>query len=118
LIFPDTIYELFAHPHNPGVWVARSLGVDEPPFLLHIVNLGQKPLYKSVIAMSLNMQLKLLAIDEDERIRLEHRYKYLSLNYQIMKLRMDGKNPSEDLMNHAIETGRLANIPEEELCNL
>ena len=68
--------------------------------------------------MSLRMQLKLLAIDEDERKRLEHRYKYLSINYQIMKLRMDGKTPSEDLMNHAVETGRLADIPEEELYNL
>ena len=64
------------------------------------------------------MQLKLLSIDEDERKRLKNRYKYLNLNYQIMKLRMDGQTPSEDLMNHAIETGRLADIPEEELCNL
>ena len=68
--------------------------------------------------MSLSMQLKLLSIDEDERKRLEHRYKYLNLNYQIMKLRMEGQTPSEDLIHNAIETGRLADIPEEELCNL
>ena len=68
--------------------------------------------------MSLLIQLKLLSIDEDERKRLKNRYKYLNLNYQIMKLRMEGQIPSEDLMNHAIETGRLAEIPEEELCNL
>lgn len=68
--------------------------------------------------MSSSMQLELVSMDEAERKRLKHRYKYLSLNYQIMRLRMDGQTPSEDLMNHAIEIGRLADIPEEELANL
>ncbi len=68
--------------------------------------------------MSLSLQLKLLSMDEDEKQRLMHRYQYLSLNYQIMKLRMDGQDPPKDLLNNAVEAGRLAEIPDEELSSL
>ena len=68
--------------------------------------------------MSLNNKLKNLSMDEEERSRLIHRHQYLGLNYKIMKLRMVGQDPPDDLINHAIEIGRLAEIPEEELSDL
>jgi hypothetical protein len=64
------------------------------------------------------LQLKLLSMDEEERKKLKYRYQYLNLSYKIMQFRMNGQNPPMDLIDHAIEIGRLAKIPDEELCSL
>jgi hypothetical protein len=64
------------------------------------------------------LQLKLLSMDEEERKNLKYRYQYLNLSYKIMQFRMNGQNPPMDLIDQAIEIGRLAEIPEEELRSL
>ena len=63
-------------------------------------------------------QLNLLSMDEEERKSLKYRYQYLNLSYKIMQFRMNGQNPPMDLLDHAIEIGRLAEIPDEELRSL
>ena len=64
------------------------------------------------------LQLKLLSMDEEERKKFKHRYQYLNLSYKILQFRMNGQNPPIDLIDQAIEIGRLAEIPDEELRSL
>ena len=71
-----------------------------------------------VYIMLLPLKLQTISMDEEEKKRLKHRYQYLSLNYQIMQIRMKGQNPPKDLIDHALEVGLLAEIPEEELNSL
>jgi hypothetical protein len=64
------------------------------------------------------LQLKLLSMDEEERRNFKLRHQYLNLSFKIMQFRMNGQNPPMDLIEHAIEIGRLAEIPDEELRSL
>ena len=57
-------------------------------------------------------------MDKKEKERLKYKSQFLNLSYKIMQLRMNGQDPPDDLIYTAHEIGRLADIPEEELCNL
>ena len=64
------------------------------------------------------LQLKLLSMDEEERKKFKYKYQYLNLSFRILQFRMNGQNPPMDLIDQAIEIGRLAEIPDEELRSL
>ena len=57
-------------------------------------------------------------MDKKDKERLKYKSQFLNLSYKIMQLRMNGQDPPDDLIYTAHEIGRLADIPEEELCNL
>ncbi|MGD2186416.1 MAG: hypothetical protein PVI71_09825 [Desulfobacterales bacterium] len=54
----------------------------------------------------------------DDKIDFKHKLDYFKLSLKISKLRYHGDEPSNKLLQHAHELGRLAGISEEELDNL
>ncbi len=54
-------------------------------------------------------------MDSIDKKCFEHSRRYLSLQYLITQKRLNGEQPSKDLIMQAQEVGRLAGISEDEL---
>ena len=54
----------------------------------------------------------------DEKYPFENKLEYLKFLLKISRMRNRGDDPTEVLLKQAVEVGRLAGIPEEELNKL
>ena len=57
-------------------------------------------------------------MDSNEKKILEHTRRYLGLQYLITQKHLTGEHPPKDLIMQALDVGRLAGIPEDELNSL
>lgn len=57
-------------------------------------------------------------METDDIINVKYTLNYLKVALKISKLRYQGDDPTNELLQHAYEMGRLAGVSEDELKNL